>query len=196
MARRKIDSYEEFYPRNREQWRTWLAENYDSSPGVWIIYAKKESGLPSVTYDEAVEEALCFGWIDSLPNKIDEVYFKQLFTPRKPKSPWSRLNKTRIEQLCAQGLMMPPGQAKIDAAKANGSWIIYDAVEDLIIPEDLQTALEANPTAQTYFEAFAPSYKKGILWWIISAKRAETRAKRVEKTVRMAAQNLKANFDG
>ena len=185
----------DFYPETRQQWREWLKENHTTSMGVWLIYHKKNSEQPTVTYDEAVEEALCFGWIDSVANKLDEHRYKQFFSPRNTRSPWSGLNKRRISRLLANESMTEAGLAKIEAAKQDGSWEIYDAVEAMAIPEDLKNALEANPTAQRYFDAFAPSYKKGILWWIISAKRPETRQKRITKTVEMAAQNLKANFD-
>ncbi|MEN0003556.1 MAG: YdeI/OmpD-associated family protein [Bacteroidota bacterium] len=184
-----------FYPPTRQAWRDWLAQHHASSPGIWLIYYKKHTGAPTVSYDEAVEEALCFGWIDSKPNKLDEDRYMQLFTPRKPKSPWSRLNKTRIEKLAAAGLIAPAGQAKIDAAKENGFWTILDPIENLEVPDDLAEALNAHPPAAEYFDAFAPTYKKGILWWIASAKRPETRAKRVLQTAEMAAKNLKANFD-
>ncbi len=186
----KIDS---FYASNRQEWRDWLAKNHATSPGVWLIYFKKESGKPRVEYADAVEEALCFGWVDSRPNKIDDQSYMQLFSPRKPKSPWSKLNKERVEKLIQQGLMTPAGLAKIELAKQNGSWNTYDGVETLAVPPDLQAALDANDTARANFEAFSPSSKKTILWWIESAKRPETRAKRVEETVTLAAQNIKAN---
>lgn len=187
------DGVPAFYAPDRAAWRAWLTDNHASASGIWLVYFKKESGWPRVAYDDAVEEALCFGWVDSRPNEIDADRYMQLFSPRKAKSPWSRLNKTRVEALIAQGLMMPAGLAKIEAAKQDGSWTAYDAIEDLTMPPDLAAALAANPTAQGYFDAFPPTSKKNILWWIHSAKRPETRAKRIEETVRLAAQNLKAN---
>jgi uncharacterized protein YdeI (YjbR/CyaY-like superfamily) len=183
-----------FYPRDRQEWRAWLAENHATSKAIWLIYYKKDSGQPFVAYHEAVEEALCFGWIDSTVNKLDDGRFLQFYTPRKAKSGWSGLNKRRIESLMQQGLMMPPGLAKIEIAKKDGSWTLYDDIETLTIPEDLQQALVANEAANTYFEAFSPSAKKGILWWIKSAKRPETRAQRVEETVRLAAQNKRRSI--
>ncbi|MGB3589370.1 MAG: YdeI/OmpD-associated family protein [Tunicatimonas sp.] len=194
MAIRK--DFPQYYPETRQQWRDWLAENHVTADGVWLVYYKKGTGKPTVTYDEAVEEALCFGWIDSVPNKLDDERYKQLFSPRNIKSPWSKLNKERVAHLLKSGRITDAGLAKIEAAKRNGSWTIYDPVEALEIPNDLQQALANNPAAEKYFTQFAPTYKKGILWWIISAKRAETRQKRVVKTVAMAEQNLKANFDG
>lgn len=192
---RITDQFENFYARNRQEWREWLARNHATSPGVWLVYFKKESGKPRVSYEHAVEEALCFGWIDSLPNKIDEQSYKQLFTPRKPKSTWSKVNKERVERLLADGLIMPAGLKAIEIAQQNGSWTVLDEVEMLTIPEDLALALAANPLAEGYFAAFSNSVKKGILGWISSAKRPETRAKRVEETVSKAARNVRVNFD-
>lgn len=182
-----------FHAHNRQEWRAWLAEHHTSAPGVWLIYYKKASGKPSISYDEIVEEALCFGWVDSRPNALDDERAVFLVSPRNPQSPWSRLNKQRVERLIEQGLMTEAGLAKIEAARQNGAWNQYDDIEDLIIPDDLQTALDDNPTAQANFAAFPPSSKKTILWWIASAKRPQTRAKRIEETVTLAAQNIKAN---
>ncbi len=184
---------EQFYAHDRREWRKWLEEHHATSSGVWLIYYKKGSGKPRVEYAEAVEEALCFGWIDSRTNKIDDERYIQLFSPRKPKSPWSQSNKERIVRLIEQGLMTAAGLEKIEAAKKNGSWNTYDHIEELAVPDDLKAALVANQTAQEYFSAFSSSSKKTILWWIASAKRPETRAKRIAETVRLAAQNLKAN---
>ncbi len=184
---------EQFYAKDRQEWRDWLAKNHASAPGIWLVYYKKESGKPRVEYAEAVEEALCFGWVDSRPNSLDDERYMQLFSPRKPKSPWSKLNKERVEKLIAQGLMMPSGLEKIEAAKKNGAWNTYDAIEELTMPADLSEALSKNEAAKTNFEAFPPTSKKNILWWIESAKHPETRAKRIEETVTLAAQNIKAN---
>ena len=177
----------------RAQWRAWLSENYTQADGIWLVTFKKHCGDRYVSYDAIVEEALCFGWVDSLPRKLDGDRTMLYISPRRQGSPWSRLNKQRVAKLLEQGLMTTAGQAKIDQAKADGSWTVYDEVEDLIIPADLAAALEANPTAKAYFQAFSDSAKKGILWWIKSAKRAATRQKRIDETVRLAAQNLKAN---
>ena len=187
------DDLPSFHAHNRQEWRVWLEEHHTAAPGVWLIYYKKASGKPSISYDEIVEEALCFGWVDSRPNALDDERAMFLISPRNPQSPWSRINKQRVENLIEQGLMTEAGLAKIEAAKQNGSWNQYDDIEDLIIPDDLQTALDANPVAQTNFAAFPPSSKKTILWWIASAKRPQTRAKRIEETVTLAAQNIKAN---
>ncbi|HEY9711504.1 MAG TPA: YdeI/OmpD-associated family protein, partial [Oculatellaceae cyanobacterium] len=143
----------------------------------------------SIQYSEAVKEALCFGWIDSKVKSLDEERYMQTFTPRKPKSVWSKLNKQYIKELIEQGLMTEAGLVKIEAAKQDGSWNTLDAIEELIIPEDLKQALEANETANRYFEAFSKSSKKNILFWIESAKRPETRLKRIEQTISSVAQN-------
>ena len=192
MAQTKPE-LETFYARNRQEWRDWLAAHYADTPGVWLLYYKKDSGKPRVAYAEAVEEALCFGWIDSKPNTLDDERYMQLFTPRKPKSPWAKSNKERVVRLIAEGLMTPAGLEKIEAAKQNGMWEQYDSIEEVSVPPDLEAALAANPTAQANFQAFSSSSVKVILWWIHSARRPETRAKRIEETVRLAAQNLKAN---
>jgi uncharacterized protein YdeI (YjbR/CyaY-like superfamily) len=194
MAKRSnLEAYEHFYPPNRAVWRQWLMDNHTTSPGVWLVFFKKDSGQSRVSYDEAVEEALCFGWIDSLPNKIDEQSYKQLYAPRKLKSNWSKLNKERVEKLIATGLMQPAGLEKIEWAKQNGTWDALNEVEQLLVPPDMQKALDDNPTALGHWESFSRSVRRSILEWILNAKREETRAKRIEETVRLAAQNIKAN---
>ncbi|HEY9647527.1 MAG TPA: YdeI/OmpD-associated family protein [Chroococcidiopsis sp.] len=184
------DQLGEVYASDRQVWRQWLAQNHGTSSGIWLIYYKVKSAQPSVQYSEAVKEALCFGWIDSKVKSLDGDRYKQIFTPRKPQSVWSKLNKQYIEELIAQGLMTQAGLAKIAAAKQDGSWHALDAIEALIIPLDLKQALAANPTADKNFAAFSDSTKKNILFWIESAKRAETRLNRIEKTVNSAAQNI------
>ncbi|MFN8418462.1 MAG: hypothetical protein U0528_04330 [Anaerolineae bacterium] len=160
MPKPADDQIERYYAKDRDEWRDWLLNNHASAPGVWLIYYKKESGKPRVQYADAVEEALCFGWIDSRPNAIDDHSYMQLFSPRKPKSPWSKLNKQRVESLIRQGLMMPAGLEKIEAAKSDGSWNAYDAVEELVMPHDLRAALAQNTLAQQKFEAFSSTNKK------------------------------------
>jgi uncharacterized protein YdeI (YjbR/CyaY-like superfamily) len=193
MAKSKIDEFERFYPPNRTEWRAWLADHYDKSPGVWVIRYKVASKQPTISYDELVEEALCFGWVDSLPRKLDNERHMSMVTPRKPKSGWSKVNKARIERLIAQGLMTAIGLAKIEAAKADGSWTALDSMEALHIPDDLQAALAANADAKRHFDVFPPGSQKIILQWVGSAKTAETRAKRIAESVRLAAQNIRAN---
>jgi uncharacterized protein YdeI (YjbR/CyaY-like superfamily) len=187
----KSDYLPTTYAKNRSEWRKWL-EKHATSSGVWLIYYKKASGKPSVSYDEAVEEALCFGWIDSRVNALDEQRYTQFFSPRKPKSSWSKLNKQRVEQLIQNGLMTAAGLEKIETAKRDGSWNSLDAIEDLQLSPDLMAALDSNKTASENFMAFSTSVKKNIVRWIESAKRPETRLQRIAETVTLAAQNIKA----
>jgi len=191
----KVNDFSDFHPLTRREWRGWLKENHAKSSGIWFVYYKKQTGKPRVSYDEAVEEALCFGWIDSLPRKVDENLSKLLFTPRKPKSVWSKLNKTRIEKLIEGGLMTEIGLAKIEAAKKDGSWNALDASDNLEIPTDLARAFKANKIAERNFTAFSDSIKRNILFWVGNAKRDETRAARIEKTVQMAERNKRVNYD-
>jgi uncharacterized protein YdeI (YjbR/CyaY-like superfamily) len=185
------DSFPDVEPKSRAVWRAWLIANHAVSTGIWLIYCKKASGLPTITYDEAVEEALCFGWIDSTMRPLDGVRLKQMFTPRKKKSAWSALNKERVEKLLAAKLIHPSGQAKIDAAKEDGSWIALDAVNALIVPADFKKAMAANPAAKKNFAAFTPGVKKLYLYRIHSARRPQTRAKRIADLVTMAARNVR-----
>ncbi|MBH8558004.1 YdeI/OmpD-associated family protein [Hymenobacter negativus] len=189
------DAHPQFQPASRAEWRQWLAAHHASAPGVWLVYCKKASGLPSVTYAEAVEEALCFGWIDSHPRKLDAERSQHLYTPRRPRSGWSRVNKERLERLEAAGQLMPTGRAAIARAKQNGAWESLDAAEAGLVPEDLAAAFVANEAAARHFTAFAPSARKGILTWVLGAKQPATRARRVAEAVRMAALGKRANFD-
>lgn len=175
--------------RDRKAWRRWLEQNHAASPGVWLIFYKKASGKATVTYGEAVEEALCFGWIDSIVKTLDEHRYIQLFTPRKPRSGWSKTNKDRIEQLVNEGLMTSAGLEKIEAAKRDGSWTHLDAVEALMVPTDFRKALAANKRARENFERFPPGKKKQLLYRINNAKRPETRRKTIEEAVALAAEN-------
>ena len=181
------------HPLTRAEWRAWLEDNHGRAEGIWLISYKKATGKPSIEYDEAVEEALCYGWIDSKPNKLDAERSLLWFAPRKAGTGWSKPNKERVAKLLDAGLMAPAGLAKITAAQADGSWYALDAVEALEIPSDLDQALAANPTARSYFDAFPRSVKRGILEWIATAKRPETRARRVADTVTLAAENIRAN---
>ncbi len=181
------------HPKSRAAWRRWLEQNHTRAEGVWLISYKKAAGKPRFEYDEAVEEALCFGWVDSKPNKLDDERSMLWFAPRKPGTGWSRPNKQRVERLIEAGLMAPAGLAKVEAAKRDGSWNALDAVEALEVPPDLEQALAARPGARSYFDAFPRSVKRGILEWIANARKPETRAKRVEETARLAAQNKRAN---
>ncbi|MGB9977740.1 YdeI/OmpD-associated family protein [Methanobacterium sp.] len=187
----KLDQFERYYARDRKEWRKWLEKNHDTSQGVWLIYHKKCSDEPCVSYDEAVEEALSFGWIDSKVNKLDDERYMQVFTPRKPKSIWSKLNKQRVQKVIEKGLMTHAGLEKIDTAKKDGSWYFMEDIDNLIVPDDLKEYLNKNSSAKTNFETYSDSVKKQILFWIKSAKRPETRMKRIEKAVILAAENKK-----
>ncbi|OGU65829.1 MAG: hypothetical protein A2499_11790 [Stygiobacter sp. RIFOXYC12_FULL_38_8] len=179
-------------PKSRAEWREWLSSHHTQEEGVWLITFKKSSGKQQLDYAEAVEEALCFGWVDSKGNKLDEERTMLWFTPRKKGSGWSKLNKSRIEKLIAAKLMLPSGLAKIEAAKKDGSWSSLDNVEELEIPPDLEKAFAANKTANKYFNEFPRSAKRAILFWIGSAKKPETRAKRIQETVTSASKNIRA----
>ena len=181
------------HPLSREAWREWLRDNHQQTTGVWLVSFKKGTGKPRFDYDAAVEEALCFGWIDSKPNKLDAERTLLWFAPRKPGTGWSRPNKLRIEKMTAAGLMADAGLRKVEQARRDGSWTKLDAVEELQIPEDLDEALQKLPPAMENFSAFPRSAKRGILEWIANAKTAETRAKRVGETARLASKNERAN---
>lgn len=181
------------HPKTRADWRAWLEQHHRQSSGVWLITYKKATGKSRVDYDESVEEALCFGWIDSKPNKLDEERSMLWFAPRKSGTGWSKLNKERVEKLMAAGLMEPAGFAKVTAAKQDGSWYALDAIEALEIPSDLTEALVNHAPAEQHFETFPRSVKRGILEWIASAKTPPTRAKRIAETARLAAINQRAN---
>ncbi len=181
------------HPKSRSAWRKWLEAHHTQTTGVWLVSYKKATGKPRMEYDEAVEEALCFGWVDSKPNKLDEERSLLWFAPRKAGTGWSKLNKERVEKLMQAGLMAEAGLAKVRVAQQDGSWNALDAVDALEIPSDLAQAFSKNETARGYFEAFPRSVKRGILEWISNAKKPETRAKRIAETVAQAAQNIRAN---
>lgn len=168
-------------------------KNHTRSTGVWLVSFKKGTGKPRFDYNDSVEEALCFGWVDSKPNKLDEERTMLWFAPRKGKTGWSKPNKERVERLVKAGLMHTTGMAKVEQAKSDGSWSLLDAVEELHVPQDLQEALIALPPAEENFLNFPRSAKRGILEWVLQAKRPETRAVRVQETARMAQLNQRAN---
>jgi len=179
-------------PANRAEWRAWLKQHHATSPGVWVAVGKKGGTRTTLTYEEMVLEALRFGWIDGVVNRLDADRFKQRVTPRRPGGTWSRSNKERVARLIEQGLMTPAGLAAVEAAHANGSWKLLDDVEDLVVPSDLAAALERVPAAAAFFSGLSASPKKFILYWIGSAKREETRARRIDETVRAAAEGRAA----
>ncbi len=169
--------------------RAWLEANHATSPGIWLVSWRSRTGRPAIPYEQIVEEALCFGWIDAQVKLLDEGRAMQLLTPRKPRSGWARTNKARVERLVAAGRMREAGLRAIEAAKANGSWTSLDNSENLVVPGDLAAALEAVPPAAENWAGFSPSSRKMILGWILTAKRPETRARRVAETARLAAEN-------
>ncbi len=175
---------ERFQPGDRAAWRAWLAANHAIASGVWVVTYRRTAGKPVVGYDDLVEEALCYGWIDSRPGKVDDERTMLRFTPRKRGSVWSGPNKERVERLIADGSMTPAGMRVIESARADGSWDALNDVDDLLVPPELAVALAAVPAALKGFEAMSPSAKKPILFWVTSAKREETRARRIEEIVR------------
>ncbi len=187
-----LDDAEIVHFDDRESWRGWLAANHGAARGVWLVTWRPRSGRPSLSYDEAVEEALCFGWVDSTSAKFDEDRGKQYYSPRKARSPWAATNKVRVERLIAQGRMTPAGLAVIEQAKANGIWDISDSVERLEVPDDLATALAAQPGAAGNFAAFPATARKQMLWWVAEAQRPATRAARVAAIAEAAAENRRA----
>ena len=178
--------------RSRQALRDWLHANHRTSETFWLVSFKKHVKERHVPYDAIVEELLCYGWIDTRTRRLDEDRTMLLVAPRKPGGSWSASNKKRVAKLEKAGLMTPAGREKIDAARRDGSWSYLDDVENLVVPDDLSRALEANHEARAAFDAFSKSARKVILLWIKTAKRTETRAQRVNETVRLAAKGLKA----
>ena len=179
--------------KDQNAWRAWLSKNHETETSVWLIIHHKESGTPSVSYPEAVDEALCFGWIDSKPNKRDDSSYYQFFSRRNPKSNWSKVNKEKVERLLKENKMAKAGLYMVTLAKENGTWDALNDVDNLIIPQDLKTELGKHTAALVNFEQFPPSVRRGILEWIFNAKRRETREKRIRETASLAAQNIRAN---
>jgi uncharacterized protein YdeI (YjbR/CyaY-like superfamily) len=191
-----IPELKTFYAKDRSAWRKWLEKNHAKSRGVWLVYYKKSSGKAKVEYKDAVEEALCFGWIDSTIRPVDDDKYMQRFTPRKPKSGWSGLNKQRVETMIEKGLMTKAGLEKIETAKRNRSWESHDHIDAIQLPEDFGKALSKNKKAKINFENFPQFTKKQFLYRINSAKRPETRKERIKLCVKMAAANKKPSVEG
>lgn len=180
------------YFKNALEWREWLHENHLVSSGVELVFYKVNSQMESMRWEEAVQVALCYGWIDSTVRKLDEDRRKQSFGPRKDKSVWSKLNKSYIVQLIAENRMHESGLRKIEIAKQNGTWTALDAVESHEIPDDLQQAFDQNPIAFTNYKNFSPSYRKSYLYWLNHAKREETRKNRIVEIIKLCEQNCKS----
>lgn len=187
-----LEEKEHLYFKDSKEWRWWLNENHKSSKGVYLIFYKVSSKFESMRWEEAVQVAICFGWIDSTVKKLDEVRRRQLFTPRKEKSVWSKLNKTYIEKLLAENLFHESGLRKIEMAKKNGSWESLDAVENLQIPTDLKKAFDQNKSASKNYSAFSPSYRKNYLYWLNQAKKVATREVRIAQIISLCEQNIKS----
>ena len=186
-----MEDKEHLYFKNAQEWREWLHENHHSSIGVYLIFYRVNSPFESMRWEEAVQVALCYGWIDSTVKKLDEQRRRQMFTPRKEKSVWSKVNKTYLEKLIEQNLMHESGLQIIEIAKQNGSWESLDQVEALAIPTDLGRAFLNNKTALDNFNAFSKTYKKSYLYWLNQAKRPETRRSRIEEIIKLCEQNIK-----
>jgi uncharacterized protein YdeI (YjbR/CyaY-like superfamily) len=185
------ETIEIFYPTSRKHWRQWLQRHHNKKQSVWIVYYKKGSDMPTISWSEAVDEALCFGWIDSQKKSIDDEKFMQYFSRRKTNSAWSRINKSKIKRLTDDGLMTKAGIDCIETAKQNGSWTILDKIEEHVIPKDLEKEFRKNPGSKIYFSSLSKSDKRNILQWLVLARRDETRKKRVNEIAELAAQKLK-----
>lgn len=180
-----------YYPRSAAHWRRWLHQNHDKKESVWVVFYRQSAQQPTLTWSEAVDEALCYGWIDSVKRPYDEERSIQFFSRRKPKSTWSRINKNKIEKLIAAGKMMEAGHRVIEIAKTNGSWTMLDAVEDLTIPPDLKAALKKQTGAAKYFDSLSRTAKKMALHRLVMAKKPETRQKRIQEILSAIAESLK-----
>jgi uncharacterized protein YdeI (YjbR/CyaY-like superfamily) len=185
----------ELYIKTREEWRKWLEENHSSVQGIWLIYYKKPSGKPRIPYSDAVEEALCFGWIDGKIKRVNDDYYIQWFTPRRPGSRWSELNLSKARNLIKEGRMNPSGLLEYEKALKKPARI-YDTKkeENLIIPDDLLIALKKNVTAYNNFINFPPSSRKLYIFWLNDAKREETRKTRIIRIVEQSEKNMKPGF--
>ncbi len=177
----------------RSEWRRWLAENHDQEKrGIWLVFHKKKAGKPSLEYQESVEEALCFGWIDSIIKKIDDDKYCRKFTPRKDESQWSNTNKKRVEKIVEEGRMTEFGLAKVEAAKRSGRGEIdLRPSINMEMPQELSEALARNTNAKDFFAELAPTYQKQFIGWIVTAKRPRTKAKRIKESLALLAKGEK-----
>jgi len=188
------DDRKSTYAKDGKAWRKWLQKNHQKEQNIWLIIYKKKSDTPSVYIGEAIDEAICFGWIDSKSNKRDEDSYYVYFAKRNPKSNWSRVNKEKIKRLEEADKIAPAGYEMIRIAKETGTWTALNDVENLIKPVELQVALDKNPLALENFDKFPRSAKRAILEWLFNAKRPATKAKRIKEIVEKAAQNIRANY--
>ncbi|WP_289039947.1 YdeI/OmpD-associated family protein [uncultured Zobellia sp.] len=186
-----MEETEIYCPANQQEWRKWLEKNHQQKNSVWLVIHKKNTANTNLSWSQAVDHALCFGWIDSTKRTIDAERYKQYFCKRKAVSNWSKINKEKITSLTKKGLMTQAGHKSIAIAKANGSWTILDTVEALEIPADLAEELKKRKGATEFFVALSKSGKKQLLYWVISAKRKETRQKRIQEIAENAGKNQK-----
>lgn len=184
---------ETYCPSSRADWRKWLEENHESKQSIWLVYYRFSTKIPSISWSEAVDEALCFGWIDSTKKSIDKERYMQYFCKRKPSSTWSKVNKDKIEQLIQNNLMTNAGFESIERAKKNGTWTLMDDVEKLIVPDDLKIALNKNDNSMEFFQSQSKTIRKGMLHWVVVAKRNETRKRRIDEIARLAAKGMLPN---
>ncbi len=184
-----MEKVKKTYCKDRKEWRSWLRENHRSEKGVWLIYYKRHTGRSSITYNDAVEEAICFGWIDGQIRKIDQDRYMQRYTPRKSKSLWSVINIERARKMILQGSMTEPGLKIYRDGMKNKERV--PSSKNFTVPADLEAALTRNRNAWKHFQNFAPSAKLAYVYWVNTAKREETRQKRISKTVELTAQNKK-----
>ncbi|MCF8277620.1 MAG: YdeI/OmpD-associated family protein [Flavobacteriales bacterium] len=186
-----MSEQETFYPISGQHWREWLQENHDKKQSIWLVCFKMKAKKPTISWSDAVDEALCFGWIDSTRRSVDDERFMQYFGRRKPSSTWSKVNKEKVEQLIEAGRMTKAGIACIEIAKQNGSWSILDEVEEVTIPDDLEAAFEKYPGSKKFFMSLSRSVRKRMLHWIVMAKREETRQKRITEVVGCTGQGIR-----
>lgn len=178
-------------PKNKKEWREWLESNHITQESIWLIIHKKGSETPSITWSDAVDEALCFGWIDSIKKPIDTERYRQFFGKRKAESTWSKINKQKVALFIEQGLMAEAGLQSIEIAKENGSWSVLEEVEELSIPVDLEEEFAKFPNSKAFFLSLSKSARKALLQWIVLAKRTETRDNRIKEIAKLASQKLK-----
>jgi uncharacterized protein YdeI (YjbR/CyaY-like superfamily) len=187
---------QEIYLKNDAEWRKWLHQHHDTTPGIYLIFYKVDHEKDSMRWEEAVKVALCYGWIDSTVKSLGDGKRRQYFCPRKPKSVWSKVNKTHIKELTANGLMHDSGIQKIEAAKKDGSWKALDDVENGVIPKDLQNAFERHSKAFRNYKNFTRGQRKSYLYWLNHAKREETREKRISEIIELCSANIKTRNAG
>lgn len=191
MEEKPNKEIETYCPGSRAEWRAWLAENHESKQSIWLVYYKAATKIPSLSWSEAVDEALCFGWIDSTKKTIDKERYRQYFTKRKPTSTWSKINKDKVEELIRNNLMTKAGVESIETAKQNGTWSLMDDIENLIIPAELEVALNEQEGAMAFFQSQSKSIRKTLMHWVVTAKRDETKKKRTTAIAEAAAEGTR-----